>query len=259
MLEPMGERVDLNGVSTWYDDVGEGDPVVLLHGGMSDSTGWGFQAPALAERYRVLTFDRRGHGKTPDTIAPFSYDAMADETVAFLETVVGGAARLVGWSDGGIVALLVSMRRPDLVPRQVLIGANFHHDGLLDAAELGDDPSSEHVAVYKMLYEANAIDPEHWPTFFAKTSAMWSREPTLVADDLRRVETPSLVMVGDDDMIALDHTVALYEALPAGQLAVVPGTSHVLTMEKPALVNQLIVDFLAESGAPGTLAPVRRS
>jgi len=84
-------------------------------------------------------------------------------------------------------------------------------------------------------------------------------EPTLAVDDLRGVTPPTLVLIGDDDMIALDHTVALFDALPAGQLAVVPGTSHLLMMEKPALANQLIVDFLAETGPPGTLAPVRRA
>ena len=92
-------------MTPWYSVEGDGDPVVLLHGGMSDSTGWGMQTPALAERTVFLT-DRRGHGRTPDTDAPFSYDDMADETIEFLEQVVGGPARLVGWSDGGIVALV---------------------------------------------------------------------------------------------------------------------------------------------------------
>jgi pimeloyl-ACP methyl ester carboxylesterase len=83
------------------------------------------QTPALAEHYRVFLTDRRGHGKAPDTDAPFSYDEMASETIEFLEHVVGGPSALVGWSDGGIVSLFVSLRRPDLVKRQVLIGANF--------------------------------------------------------------------------------------------------------------------------------------
>src|SRR4029079_15522439 len=129
-----------------YTVEGDGEPLVLLHGGLSDSREWGAQSPVLRERYRPFAFDRRGHGGTPDTDAPFDYDEMAGETVAFLEDVVGGPAHLVGWSDGAIVALLTSMRRPDLVRRQVLIGANFHYDGMHPNFHMADDPDDESVA-----------------------------------------------------------------------------------------------------------------
>jgi pimeloyl-ACP methyl ester carboxylesterase len=255
----MGQYVDLDGVNTWFEVEGGGDPLVLLHGGMSDGTAWGMQVPAFAAAHQVFNPDRRGHGKTPDVEGPLHYDDMASDTVAFLETVVGGAAHLVGWSDGGIVALLVSLRRPDLVQRQVVIGANFHHEGLLDAFHLGDDPDADDVAMFKGLYEANAVDPAKWPVFFGKSERMWREEPTMTVDDIRRIDAPTLVMAGDDDCIEYDHTIALFEALPAGQLAVVPGTSHVLNLEKPALVNQLVLDFLAETDPPGTFMPFRRA
>jgi pimeloyl-ACP methyl ester carboxylesterase len=255
----MGEYVQLGEVKTWYEVAGQGDALVLLHGGMSDSTAWGMQVPAFAEAYGVFTPDRRAHGKTPDVEGPLTYDDMAADTAAFLESVVGGPAHLVGWSDGGIVALLVALRHPDLVRRQVLIGANFHHEGLLDAFHLGDDPDADDVALFKGMYEANAVDPAHWPTFFHKSERMWREEPTMTVDDIRRIEVPTLVLVGDDDAIEYDHTVELFEALPAGQLAVVPGTSHVLMLEKPALVNQLVLEFLAETDPPGTFMPFRRA
>jgi len=238
---------------------GSGDPVVLLHGGMSDSTAWGLQVPALAEKYRTYTFDRRGHGQTPDTDAPFHYDDMADETVRFLEEVVGGPAHLVGWSDGGIVSLLTSIKRPDLVRRQVLMGANFHYEGLLPEFDTGDDPDAEHLVMIKTLYEGAALDPSYWPVFYAKSLAMWRAEPAIPIEVVRSVGAPTLVLVGDDDCIHHEHTVALFEALPDGQLAVVPGTSHALNIEKPALVNQLIVDFLSETEPPQTFLPLRRS
>jgi pimeloyl-ACP methyl ester carboxylesterase len=255
----MGEYVTLGEVETWYQFDGNGDPLVLLHGGMSDSTAWGMQVPAFAEVYRVFTPDRRGHGKTPDVDGPLTYDDMAADTVAFLDSVVGGSAHLVGWSDGGIVALLVALRRPDLVRRQVVIGTNFHHDGLLDAFHLGDDPDADDVALFKGMYEANAVEPTNWPVFFRKSERMWREEPTMTIDEIRRIEAPTLVMVGDDDAIEYDHTIAMFEALPASQLAVVPGTSHVLNFEKPALVNQLVLDFLAETDPPGTFMPFRRA
>src|SRR4051812_30153948 len=118
----MGEYARLGESDIWYEVMGEGDPVVLLHGGLSDGTAWGLQLPALAEHHRVFVPDRRGHGKSPDTDAPFHYEDMAAETIGFLDAIVGGPAHLVGWSDGGIVALFVARDRPDLVRRQVLIG-----------------------------------------------------------------------------------------------------------------------------------------
>jgi pimeloyl-ACP methyl ester carboxylesterase len=255
----MGEYVQVGDIKTWYEVSGDGEPLVMLHGGMSDGTAWGANAPAMAQHYRTFIPDRRGHGKTPDVDGPLTYDAMTEDTIGFLEQVVGGPARLVGWSDGGIVALLLSMRRPDLVTRQVLVGTNFNHDGLLPDFALGDDPNAEDVAMFKALYEAVAVDPANWPVFFEKTARMWREEPMLTLDDLKAVEAPTLVLVGDDDAIYFDHTIALYEGIAASQLCVVPGTSHVVTLEKPALFDELVLAFLGETSPPSTMMPIRRT
>jgi pimeloyl-ACP methyl ester carboxylesterase len=184
---------------------------------------------------------------------------MAGETVTFLEEVVGGPAHLVGWSDGGIVSLLTSMKRPDLVRRQVLIGTNFHHEGMHPAFDLGDDPEAEAVAALKSLYQAVAVDPDHWPVFYGKAVHLFRTAPELAVDDLKGVTVPTLVLAGDDDCIVHSHTVDLFENLPDAQLAIVPGTSHMLQLEKAALVNRLILDFLAETDPPATMFPMRRA
>lgn len=101
--------------------------------------------------------------------------------------------------------------------------------------------------------------PNHWPVIFRKIQRMASEEPLLNASDLAVIKAPVLVMAGDDDAIAPAHTQALYEALLHGQLAIIPGTSHAVFMEKPALVNRMILDFLAEEGLPTTFLPLRRS
>ena len=110
----MGERIEINGHPTWVEQRGEtGDTILLLHGGMSNSdTLLDVLSAPLTERHRLVAFDRRGHGFTADTDAPFHYDDMATETIGVLEKVVGGPAHLVGWSDGGIVGLLVALTAP---------------------------------------------------------------------------------------------------------------------------------------------------
>ena len=100
--------------------------------------------------------------------------------------------------------------------------------------------------------------PNHWPVVFEKLSRMWSAEHTLTVEDLSTIEIPVLVIAGDDDVVAMDHTVALYEALKHGQLAVIPGASHLVFMEQPDLINTLIERFLDAKGPPA-LMPIRRS
>ena len=255
----MGERIEIRGHPTWVEDRGAGtETVLLLHGGMSNSDllvdGLG---GAFAEDFRVVAFDRRGHGYTADTPAPFHYEDMATETIGVLEQVVGGRAHLVGWSDGGIVGLLVAIRRPELVGRLVVIGANFHHDGVLPL-ELGED--SPFPAQLFEAYAARSPDgPDHFGELFQRFMLMVTTEPTLTVGDIATITAPTLVMVGDDDLPRLAHTCELFETLPAGQLCVIPGTSHALPIERPAEVARLVVEFLTAELPPTTLMPIRRA
>jgi len=255
----VGERTEVGGHSTWFDVRGDGaETVLMLHGGMSNSDLL-LEAlgDPLSERFRLVAFDRRGHGYTGDTPDPFHYEDMATETIAVLEQVVGGRAHLVGWSDGGIVALLVAMQRPDLVDRMVVIGANFHHDGALPIGLAEDSP------VAAQLFEAYAArspdGPDHFGELFQKFMAMATTEPTLTPNDIATITAPTLVMAGDDDIVRLDHTCELYETLPAGQLCVVPATSHALPIERPDLVARAILEFLGAELPPTTLMPARRT
>ncbi len=256
-MAPMGDYSDVGGHPTWVDERGSGaETVLLLHGGLSNSDLLldAIGGP-LAERHRVVAFDRRGHGRTADTSAPFHYDDMAIETVAVLEQVVGGSADLVGWSDGGIIAVLVALRRPELVGKVVAIGANYHHDGINPMVM---DLVSPVLAMIAESYGERSPDgADHFPEVLSKSLAMVDSEPTLTTDDLRKIGAPTLVVSADDEIVRLEHSCSMYEALPAGQFAVVPASSHALPIEKPAEVARLILEFLA-AGPPQTFMPVRR-
>jgi pimeloyl-ACP methyl ester carboxylesterase len=258
----MGAYVEIGGLKTWYDEQGKGDPLVLLHGGLVTNDTWGPQMADFGARFHVLAPERRAHGHTPDVEGPLSYDDMATDTIGFLETVVGGPAHLVGWSDGGIVGLLVAMGRPDLVRKLVAISANFDTNGATPEAAGALEsmtPESEDTAMFRQMYEAASPDgPEHWPLVFGKMMEMLTTQPNLTPADLARIGAPTLVVAGDDDVISIEHTTTLYRAIPNAELAVVPGTSHTLTMEKPELVNRIILDFLEKDPVP-TMMPMRRA
>jgi pimeloyl-ACP methyl ester carboxylesterase len=253
----MAGYVEIGGVRTWYDEHGAGEPVVLLHPGGAgvDSRAWGPNLDAVAAKFRVFTPERRGHGRTPDVEGPISFELMAQDTIAFLETVVGEPAHLVGCSDGAVVALLVSLRRPDLVRRLVFIAGVFHREGW--AAVLESDASPPEF-LERLYAEISPDGAEHYPVLVAKLNEMHAREPTLTAADLNGIGRRTLLMFGDDDEVTLEHATALYRALPDAELAIIPGTSHGLLVEKPRLCNTIILDFLTNDPVP-TMAPIRRA
>lgn len=253
----MADYVQLDGVRTWYDEHGDGEPLALLHPGGAgvDSRALRPNLGALAARFHVFTPERRGHGRTPDVDGPITFDAMAQDTIAFLETVVGGRAHLVGCSDGAIVALLVALRRPDLIRRLVLVAGVFHHDGWLPGVI---DPDVEPPEFLARLYaEVSPDGAEHYPAIVGKLARMHTEDPSLAAADLSGVTSRTLVVVGDDDEVRLEHAIAMYRGLDDAELMVVPGTSHGLLVEKPTLCNTVIVDFLTTDPVP-TMAPIRR-
>ncbi|GAA3869545.1 alpha/beta hydrolase [Saccharothrix violaceirubra] len=246
-------RADVNGVDTWYEVRGEGEPVVLLHGGFSDSRDFEDNLAGLADRFRVYLVDRRAHGRTPDVPGPVTSDDLADDVAAFLSDVVGGPAHVVGYSAGGVVALAVALRHPGLVRRLVLISTAFAADGWLFLP----DPAGELPAELADRYaEVSPDGRDHLPVVVAKFGEA-ARGKGCTAEALHDVDVPALVLAADDDLIRLDHTVAMYQALPQGQLAVVPGSSHLLLFERPGLCRGLVADFLTTD--PHRLMPIARA
>jgi pimeloyl-ACP methyl ester carboxylesterase len=252
----MGEYVQLGDVNTWYDQRGDGDPLVLMHGGLVDARAFQHNIDALAEHFRVFMPERRGHGHTPDVEGPITYDLMTADTLAFLEAIVPGPAHLVGHSDGAFIGLLIALRRPELVRRLVLVSGGFHRDGLM--AGEGEPDVAEVVEFLGSSYgEVSPDGEEHLSVVVEKVNEMAGKEPALEQSELAKVESRTLVMFGDDDLMSVEHMNATYEGIPDSELAIVPGTSHFLLEEKPALCNRIIVDFLTSEPVP-TVAAIRR-
>lgn len=239
--------VNQSGQCTYYETLGAGEPVVLVHGALSGASAWFAQLEPLAESgFRVWAPERRGHGRTPDAPGPFSYAAMADETTAFIESVVGSATHVVGWSDGAVVGALIGMHRPDLVKRLVLIGQYYHRSGATPNSlterliGLRDAPPEALRAGYAHESPDGA---DHFDTVFAKTVDMLAREPEIRLEELSCITAPTLVLQGDRDEVRLEHSLEVVRAIPGARLAVLPGT-HALPIESPHLVNPLLVAFL---------------
>ena len=238
-----------------FDVTGDGAPFVMLHPGGTDSRSLD---PLVSELpgYRIWRPDRRGHGRTPDAEGAMTFESMADDTVAFLHEEVGEPVHLFGFSDGGIVALLVALRAPETVIDVAIGGAVFHHSGW-GAGVLDEDDGWPDFMV-DAYAEVSPDGRDHFPVVARKMAAMHATGPTLTTDDLSTIDLPALVFVGDDDEPTLEHTIQFFRALPRGELAVIPHASHGVIVEKPALLAVLLREF-HRLDKPSTVAPRRRA
>jgi pimeloyl-ACP methyl ester carboxylesterase len=253
----MATYVQTGAVNTWYDERGDGDPLVLLHGGLLDARFFEPNLGPLAERFHVYLPERRGQGHTADVEGPITYRIMAEDTISFLEAVIGGPADLVGHSDGAFVAMLVALHRPDLVNRLVMISGGFDKSGEA-TPDMGFDVDEVVGFLGKAYGEVSPDGEAHFPVVVRKIAELMKNEPHLDVAELGRISARSLVVFADDDVMTLEHAVQMFQALPNAELAVVPGTSHFLTQEKPHLVNAIVLDFLTSEPVQ-TVAPVRRA
>jgi pimeloyl-ACP methyl ester carboxylesterase len=242
--------VSVRGVRTYYEEHGSGEPLLLMHGGTGTVETLAHQVPDLARRFRVILPERRAHGRTHDTEGDLSYDEMAADTAAFMQELGIERAHMVGHSDGANVGILLAIHRPELVGRLVAMGADTHPSGMTEETREQirtggpDDWDPGTIAIYKRV---SPDGPEHWPVAFRKVMKMWLSQPDISAEELGRIGSPTMVVVGDHDAIDLDHAVATFRAIPGAQLFICPGTSHNLIAERPELVNRVLLEFLTGS------------
>ncbi|MBR7837074.1 alpha/beta hydrolase [Actinospica durhamensis] len=248
----MGELIETGAIRIYHEVHGSGEPVVLLHGGMASIDLWQAQTAALSPHYRVYLPERRGHGRTPDVPGPITYELMAADTVAYLDRMELARVDLVGWSDGALIAALVALAHPDRVRKLVLIGQYFNPDGQRpEARVLQESFARNPPAMLKDLYATLSPDgPDHFGLVFAKMLHMLETEPNIALETLAQISAPTLIMQGDDDAVTVEHSAAAARAIPDAQLAVLPGTTHAAPLEKPDLINRLILDFLADTQTP---------
>ncbi len=246
-----GSFLAVRGRKLFYRISGSGPNLLLLHGGLSSSEDFEEIVPILSRTFRVIAYDRSGHGRSPDSGEPFRYDAMADEAEAFLEGLGVTSTAVLGWSDGGLIGYHLASRRPGLVTRLVAIGANTRVDGMAaetvawlrsrstGAGLLADLP--EVAASYRRL----SPNPDRLESFLLRSRDLWLRDPCIAPELLPRIEAPVLLVAGDHEDVRVEHLLEIRSRLKGARLCVIPGASHFVLSEKPHLLVPIILDFLA--------------
>jgi pimeloyl-ACP methyl ester carboxylesterase len=242
-----------NGIDFYYGEQGEGDPLVLLHGGIGSGEMFAALAPTLAAHRRVISIDLQGHGRTGDVDRPFDVSAMADDVAGVIEQLAG-RADVLGYSLGGTVAFRLAVEHPGRVNRLILVSIAFRRDGSHPEVVTAFDAFTPAVAeamkpspAYQH-YAQHAPRPEDWGEHIAKTSDMLKIDYDWT-DDVSKIAARTLLIFADADSIRPDHIVDFYARLggglrdagwdgahrPANQLAVLPGTTHYDVHLSPAL------------------------
>jgi pimeloyl-ACP methyl ester carboxylesterase/RimJ/RimL family protein N-acetyltransferase len=246
----------VNGLRMYYEIHGnpadDGVPLVLLHGGGSTiETSFGELIPLLSKARRVIALEQQGHGHTADVDRPFSFEQSADDTVALLRHLHIGKADFFGYSNGGHTALEIALRHPQVVRAIVLESMFFSRDGTdprfwksFDRAKLEDMP-----AELRDAYLSTAPSPGLLPSFFEKSVQRMRDFKGWTPAQIRSVRAPVLLVLGDRDIVRVEHAAQMQNLLSGAWLAVLPATDHMAIPHRAASVAPIVDEFLRAASA----------
>ena len=236
-----------DGARIWYAAYGSGPPVILLHGGLGHSGNWGYQVPALVDKgYRAIVIDSRGHGRSTRDSRRYTYELMAGDVLAVMDTLRVERAGLVGWSDGACIAMILGATSPERVAGVFFFACNMDPSGTKDI-----QPSpilgrcfGRHVKDYAQL----SATPDQFKAFADAVGLMQKTEPNYSASDLARIAVPVAIVHSDDDeFIKREHAEYLARSIPNAKLVNLHGVSHFAPLQRPDYFNGVMLEFLGRT------------
>ncbi len=241
-----GHYLAANGIRMYYEVHGSGRPLLMIHGGTGNGMQFSHQVPAFSRTYRCIVPDCCAQGRTTDRPGPLTYHAMAEDMVALLDHLHVARADVMGWSDGGNIGLDLAMHHPERVGHLVTFGANFQPDGLNPKDVEWNETATAQSFGQGMRAAWTQLNPqpEHYEEAMNKIIAMWRSLPRWSLADLRTIRARTLVVAGEHDLIRLDHTEQLAQAIPGAELWIVPGATHSVMVDRWDIVNPRVLAFL---------------
>ncbi|MDX2049364.1 MAG: alpha/beta hydrolase [Chitinophagaceae bacterium] len=246
-----GRHVSINNRKIYFEEYGQGTPLLLLSGGGINRSirDFGKCIPVLSKHYRVIAPDTPGQGRSEQTDS-LSYDLLTDFISQFIDSLKIDSGYVIGWSDGAIVSLLLANRRADKIKKVIAVGANNGIRGFVipDGFPLDSirPPSLDYWANLnkKDIEWYNTLTPKKdWKAMVNNLNMMvYDKEyfPNSVYD---RINIPVMIVLGDRDMISIEHGLEMHRLIMNSQFSVLPNTSHDVFAERPDLINQMAIDF----------------
>ena len=233
----------VNGIRVWYAEFGRGEPVLLLHGGLANSNYWGNQVPALAECYRVIVVDSRGHGRSTHDERPYGYDLMASDVLGLMDFLKLPKAAVVGWSDGAILGLDIAIHHPERLSKLFAFAANSDPSGVADIAQ--STVFNAYIARAEKEYQVLSPTPDQYKSFVDQISKMWETEPHFTAAQLRVITVPTWIVDADhDEAIKRENTEFMANEIPDAELLLQPQVSHFSFLQDPRQFTDDVLHFM---------------
>lgn len=222
-------------------------PVVLLHGGLGNSDHWANQVPALLDaKHEVIAIDSRGQGRSTRSVGKPSYDAMASDVLAVMDKLELKQAALVGWSDGGEIALKLAIGHPDRVAKLFVFGSNYNSEGSKPRRGPSSATFNAYAAKCRADYQKMSKTPKQFDEMVDWLLPIWRNPMGFTKDQLKGIQAPALIADGDhDEVILMAQVEEMAKLIPHAQLAVFKDASHFALWQDPASFNKALVDFLA--------------
>ncbi len=243
----QSEYVQAGALQMYCETQGQGRPLLLLHAGMATiQTSFERSRPVLAKRWMTVAIEQQGHGHTADIDRPLTYEQMVEDTAALLQQKKIVNADVFGWSDGGIVAMGLAARHPELVRKVATIGSGYNTDAWKPDFKLSQSamkPDDTHTLPFRDAYRNVALKPEDWPLLIKKLKRMWAGFKGWSDAEMRSLKAPLMVMLGDDDFLRPEHALELFRMVPSGRLAILPGCDHSAPVTRSDWVTGMLVDF----------------
>ncbi|MBC8175515.1 MAG: alpha/beta hydrolase [Candidatus Marinimicrobia bacterium] len=241
-----GYYLDINDIRMYYEIHGSGEPILLLHSGFAFIESFYKQIPAFSKHFRVIAPDRRGHGRSSDSDVGLNYSLLASDMKQLLSYLKIDKVSVVGWRDGGNIGIQMAIEYPDLVKKLILVGSNFNPAGLTEEiinfakSDTPNDWDKEASKWYKRL----SPTPGRWEAFRKKVKEMWLTLPDWTRDDLTQIEIPTMIIVGENDVVKYDHTLTLHQSIPNSDIYVINEATHFAPIEKPKEFNRKVIGFI---------------
>jgi len=232
-----GKYYKVRGINLYAEEYGNGTPVLLIHGNGGSIHSMADIIPYFSKHYRVLAVDSRAQGKSTDPGDSLSFEMMADDNAALLDQLHIDSAYVIGWSDGGIVALLLAMRHPGKVIKLASTGANLIPDSTALLPSLWRDEKNYYDSVHLKTF-TTAKEKNDWKIFMLD----WL-QPNIPFTALQKISCPSLIISGDHDLINLEHTVKIYQNIPRAFLWILPDSGHATLAEHTDDFNKAVDHF----------------
>lgn len=219
-----GKYYEVNGIKMYCEIYGEGQPLLLIHGNGGSIVDFSKQIPFFSKHYKVIVADSRAQGKSTDKGSALTYEMMADDYAELLQKMKIDSAFVIGWSDGGINGLLLSMRHPEKVKKLMVTGANLRPDSTAVQADIFKMVSNNY-AKFKEIFAAKK-DKTDLDYTVLKLKRLLSEQPNIDPKTLWNIKIPVLVVGGDDDVIKPEHTLEIFRNLPKANLWILPHSGH---------------------------------